>query len=172
VHLTDGSEAVRHLLPEPGGTGAGGSDAGMTPTSVCNDVIVDPAGNVWFTDSSHGRILRIPSASVMTPNSASVWLSHPLITAPAFGANGIDFVDGKLVVANSDSGSLVVVDPTSENPASTIRAIELTEDGSPVTLCTPDGLQAVPNTSDIIVNENGMCGKRHARILRATLELN
>ncbi len=67
----------------------------------------------------------------MTPNSASVWLNVPEIGPPmpgGFGANGLDLVGDSLIIANGD---LVAVDPTSNNPASTVRVISLTLDGAP-----------------------------------------
>lgn len=168
VELGTGREAVRHAIPEPNE---------QAPASICNDVIVDPSGDVWFTDSTFGRILRIQDEAVRSANSAEVWLRHELLAPPpsenptAFGANGLELVDGMLVVSNSEAGALVVVDPASATPEDSIQKVSLTEDGAPLTLCTPDGLRVVPETSELIIMENGLCGARHGRILRATLTL-
>lgn len=183
VDLDDGTEVVRHALPNPGSVTDAGADAAAdsgdagAPASVatfCNDVVVAQNGNIFVTDSS-GRIFRILAADARTANSADVWLSDPEI-APAqpggFGANGIDIVGGQLIIASGDH--LVAVDPNSNTPASSVRHINLTEAGAAATLCGPDGLQAVPNsTTDLIVVENGSCSATpdRDRVVRVTLDL-
>jgi len=188
VDLANGTEVVRHGVADPvasnadAGTDAGadagdagdaGGDAGAVsgPTAFCNDVVVQSSGNVFFTDSS-GRIFRIPDASVRTPNSAQVWLEDTALASPTpggFGANGLAFVGAQLVIANN---GLIAVDPDSTEPASTIQTISLTENGSPVTLCGPDGLETVPNSNtDLVVVENGSCAAARERVLRVSLTL-
>lgn len=192
VSLAEGTEVVRHAMPNPG-EGAD-ADAGVPPEgdagdagtpaapagtpTFCNDLIVDSTGNIFATDST-GRIFRVPAASATTANSASVWLEVPEIGAPepgGFGANGLDIVGDTLVIINIGSGSLVAVDPSSANPASTVRPISLTLDGAPATLCGPDGLETVPgSTTDVVVIENGGCpnppGGDGDRVVRVTLDL-
>jgi hypothetical protein len=193
VSLDDGTEVVRHAMPNPGsapapdaGTGpdaglvadAGASDAGSAPApapaSFCNDLIVDGTGNLFATDSS-GRIFRVPAANVLAPNSASVWLTGPA-AAPAmaggFGANGIDIVGGTMIIANGDG--LWALNPNAPDAASTARKLNLTLDGAPATLCGPDGLQAVPGSStDLVVVENGSCNTMgdSDRVVRIQLSL-
>jgi sugar lactone lactonase YvrE len=186
VSLDDGTEVVRHAMPNP--VGAGATDAGAPPdagadsgvdagdgtappaagevSTFCNDLILDPTGNLFATDSS-GRIFRVPSAEVMTPNRASVWLSGDALGPP----NGLDIVGNRLVIAN---GGLVAVDPNSNNPLATLKTISLTLDGAPVTLCGPDGLQTVPgSTTDLVVVENGSCNPNgdSDRVVRIQLDL-
>jgi hypothetical protein len=195
VSLDDGSEVVRHAMPNRGDSAGGdagpspegdaGADDAGTPVqpapgapTFCNDLIVDSSGNLFATDSS-GRIFRVPAANAMTANSASVWLDVPQIGPPmpgGFGANGLDIVGGSLVIINIGSGGLVAVDPESANPASTVRTISLTLDGAPATLCGPDGLETVPgSTTDVVVIENGGCanppGGDGDRVVRVTLDL-
>lgn len=183
VNLDTGVETVRHELPDPvapGGdagadAGADAGDAGAVAarTSFCNDVIVVPNGNIFITEST-GRVFRILNNSVDEDNSATVWLEHPAIspaTPTGFGANGIDFVDNRLVISNGETGELVSVNPGSNNPGPTVEVIALTEAGTAVTLCGPDGLQAVPGTNDLVVVENGFCGSGRERVVRVTLDL-
>jgi hypothetical protein len=195
VSLDNGAPVVRHAMPNPGSTGSTGAldagapgdagadagDAGAAPpvappagvSTFCNDLILDSAGNILASDSS-GRIFRVPAANVMTPNSASVWLSVPEIGPPmpgGFGANGLDIVGNWLVIAN---GGLVAVNPNSNNPASTVRAISLTLDGAPATLCGADGVESIPgSTTDLVVVENGSCNPNgdSDRVVRITLDL-
>jgi sugar lactone lactonase YvrE len=184
VDLANGTEAVRHAVPNPGASGPdAGADAGDAgpdagdagtaaagPTAFCNDVVVQSTGNVFFTDSS-GRIFRIPSASVRNPNSAQVWLEGPAVSSPTpggFGANGLAFVGDQLIIANTDH--LIAVAPDSNNAASTVRTIPLTENGSAVSLCGPDGLETVPNSNtDLVVVENGSCAAARDRVVRVSL---
>ncbi|HKO89931.1 MAG TPA: hypothetical protein VJU61_02195, partial [Polyangiaceae bacterium] len=193
VDLDDGTETVRHAMPNPGASAAdagtpaadAGSDAGDAGTApaptpgvatFCNDLVVSSSGVIYATDSTGGRIFRVPAANVITPNSAEVWLSVPEIGPPmpgGFGANGIDLVGDSLVIAN---GNLVAVDPASSNPASTVRVFNLTLNGAAATLCGPDGLQTVPGSStDVVVVENGGCanppGGDGDRVVRVTLDL-
>jgi sugar lactone lactonase YvrE len=184
VDLANGTEAVRHAVPNPGASNAdagldagvdGGADAGDAgasagATAFCNDVVVQSSGNVFFTDSS-GRVFRIPSASVRTPNSAQVWLEGSSVAPPTpggFGANGLALVGDQLIIGNTDR--LIAVDPDSNNAASTVRSISLTEAGAAVTLCGPDGLETVPNSNtDLIVVENGSCTAARDRVVRVSL---
>jgi hypothetical protein len=198
---TPGAEVVRHAMPNPGASAAldagssdagssdaGGSDASSADASAdagivapagvasfCNDIIIDPdTQDVLATDSNGGRIFRVRSANVLTANRAEIWLSAPSLAAPAgggYGANGLDFAGGSLITCISN-GDLIAIDPTSSDPASTLRTVTLTGGG----LCGPDGLQAVPGSpNDIVVIENGSCanppGGDGDRVSRVTLDL-
>jgi sugar lactone lactonase YvrE len=166
LSLDDGSEVVRHELTAAGST-----------SFFCNDILVDPAGNVWATESFAGIVYRIPSADVMTADSAEIWLEGGEAAPPmpgGFGANGLALVGGQLIVANGGTGTLFAVDPASSDPAADARRITLTEGSAttPVTLCGPDGLLAVPGSSDeLIVVENGGCTPSAPRIVKITLDL-
>ena len=162
IKLADGTESVRHA---------------MSPTSLCNDLIVDPSGNVWATDSFGGNIYRIASADALKANSAKVWLNDPKITPPmgGFGANGIALVSGKLfisVTASStitvpEAGLLVSADPAAATPSLTV--VNLTEGGAPAKLSGPDGIEALSETELLIV-ENGFIPPNKARLIKATFD--
>ncbi len=181
VDLDDGTQSVRHDLPNPvpagdADAGVDGGDAGdaggaAPRATFCNDVRLTPQNDLLVTDSFGGRIFRIPSADVLTANSAEVWLTAPQI-APAnetaFGVNGLDFVGGSLIVASG--AELFVINPAS--PATNIQSIDLTLNGAAATLCGPDGLVAVPGTTDqLVVVENGFCGTPAPRVIKITLDL-
>jgi hypothetical protein len=182
VDLDDGTETVRHDLPNPAApavdadAGVDGGDAGDAGAAApratfCNDVRLTPQNDLLVTDSFGGRIFRIPSANVLTANSATVWLTAPEIApanATAFGVNGLDFVGGSLIVASG--AQLFVINPAS--PATNIQSIDLTLDGAAATLCGPDGLIAVSGTTDqLVVVENGFCGTPAPRVIKITLDL-
>jgi hypothetical protein len=182
VDIDTGLERVRHAMPDPVvagidpnvdvDAGADVGDAGTPPgvSTFCNDLIVAPDGDVFATDSS-GRVFRVEDAEAEEENSATVWLESPAITVPnGFGANGIDVVGDHLIISSNDT--LVAVDPDSDDPASTVQVLSLSEDGAQATLCGPDGLQTVPNsTNRLVVIENGSCDAQRERVIMVTLRL-
>lgn len=165
VSLDDGSEVVRHDLT-----------AESAESLFCNDILVDPVGNIWATESQVGIIFRIAADDALTANSAIAWLRGGEAAPPpdGFGANGIAVVDGRLVVSNVGSGTLFTVDPESQDPAANVRRIVLSEEGrdGDITLCGPDGLLGVPGSDGgLIVVENGGCSPAAPRIIRITLDI-
>jgi len=72
----------------------------------------------------------------------------------------------------ASGGTLVAVDPQSDNPASTVQVLSLGENGAAATLCGPDGLQTVPGSdNEIVVIENGFCPEARERVVKVTLDL-
>lgn len=165
VRLADAREVVRHALPKAG-----------DKAPMCNDVIVSPAGDVWLTDSALGRVFRVARESALHANSAELWLDGGPVAPPpsgGSGANGIEWLEGKLVIANVGRGTLVRADPESSTPSQSARVVELREAGSdaPVTLCSPDGVERVPgSTNEVLVVENGGCSRKAPRIVRVRFD--
>jgi hypothetical protein len=182
VDIDTGLERIRHAMPDPlvdgvepdadAGAAADAGDAGAPAgaSTFCNDLIVAPDGDIFATDSS-GRVFRVDESAAEEENSARVWLESPAITVPnGFGANGIDVVGDHLIISSNDT--LVAVDPESDDPASTVQVLSLSEDGAQATLCGPDGLQTVPNsTNRLVVIENGFCDAQRERVIMVTLRL-
>jgi sugar lactone lactonase YvrE len=164
VSLDDGEEVVRHALEAEG-------EASL----FCNDLIVDPDGNLWVTESIAGIVYRIDADDVMDENSAEIWMNGGLADPPqgGFGANGLVLAGDMLIVANVNNGTLFAVDPESTNPVADARLITLREgNDANVILCGPDGLLGVPGQDDeIIVVENGGCMPAAPRVVRITLDL-
>jgi sugar lactone lactonase YvrE len=164
VKLADAKEVVRHALPPL---------EGKAP--FCNDVIVSPDGALWITDSAGGRLFRVPAGSALQPNSAEAWLTGGEIGPPpagGSGANGLEWMDGKLIVANVGRGTLVEIDPNSTEASRGARTLTLVDaqTRAPVTLCSPDGLERPPGTKDrLVVVENGGCAAKAPRISEVTL---
>ncbi len=155
---TDGTEVVRHALPD----GAAQGDAGAGTPAFCNDLIVTPDGDILASESFNGLIYSVPAANVMTADSAVVWSSAPELGPDpdsGFGVNGLELVGDMLVFAN---GGLFVMDPDSPDSA---EAITLTG-ADPLFLGGPDGLAVVPgSTTELVVADNG------GRIIKVTLDL-
>jgi sugar lactone lactonase YvrE len=164
VRLSDAAEAVRHTLPPLGDKPA-----------FCNDVIVDPTGVVWVTESAGGRVFRVPAASALAANSADAWLTGGAIGPPpsgGSGANGIEWLEGRLIVANVGVGTLVELDPASTATDRGARIISLVDAAhAPVTLCSPDGVERVPGSKNaLVVVENGGCASKTPRVVEVTLD--
>lgn len=165
VQLSDAKEVARHALPALDGK-----------APFCNDVIVSPDGALWITDSAGGRIFSVAAGAALQPDSAQAWLTGGDIGPPASGgsgANGLEWMDGKLIVANVGRGTLVELDPQSQAPNRGARVIALfdAQTRAPVTLCSPDGLERAPSSAnDLIVVENGGCAAKAPRISQITLE--
>jgi sugar lactone lactonase YvrE len=166
VRLTDAHEVVRHALPALDGK-----------PPFCNDVIVATDGNVWLTESASGRVFRIAADAALRPDSAESWLVGGEIGPPpssGSGANGIEQLGRHLIVANVGRGTLVALDPESQAAERGARTIELVdaETQAPIRLCSPDGLETVPGSTDtLVVVENGGCETKTARISQVTLAL-
>lgn len=164
VGMEDGEEVVRHVLAADG-------EASL----FCNDLLVDPAGNLWVTESGAGLLYRIDAASALTENSAQLWMNGGLAAAPegGFGANGIALAGDVLIVSNTGNGTLFAVETASTNPAIEARPIALFEGNTGnVQLCGPDGLIAVPGAEDeIVVVESGDCAAAQPRVVRIALRL-
>jgi sugar lactone lactonase YvrE len=164
VQLADATEVVRHPLPKAGNA-----------APFCNDVIVSPDGAVWVTDSAGGRVFRISNEDATQAGAAAVWLAGGEIAPPptgGSGANGLEWVDGHLVIANVGRGTLVEVDPASTEPGRHAEVITLTDEitKQPVTLCSPDGVERVPGSArDVLVVENGGCATKTPRVVKVTL---
>ena len=75
VALADGAELARH--PFAGGAG------------FCNDLVLDPDGNLYATDSFGDRLMVLAAADRMTDGSeATEWLSDTAFESDGFGLNG------------------------------------------------------------------------------------
>jgi len=166
VRLSDGQQVVRHALPRA-----------EDKAPFCNDVIVSPDGALWLTDSAVGRVFRVAPERALEPGSAEVWAAGDELRPPpsgGSGANGLDWIEGKLVVANVGRGTLVQLDPASSDAARGARLIALQDPqaSAPVILCSPDGVERVPGSSDkLVVVENGGCPAKQPRIIEVTVRL-
>jgi streptogramin lyase len=158
INLSDGEVAVRH---------------DMAGNALCNDIVVDPAGNLWATDSFGGAIYRVPAAVASSNAAASLWLQHPLLEPPpmGFGANGIALAGQRLFVSVTSPGTLVRIDPSSDEPEDTIENVVLIERGASgsVTLSGPDGVYALSST-ELLVVENGLADPSLPRLIEVTLD--
>jgi sugar lactone lactonase YvrE len=156
--LANASIAVRHELP-----------AG----SLCNDIVLDAAGNLLITESLIGQVFRVDAANALTANSAQLFLAPPEIappTAGAAGANGLAVIGGVLFVANTNAGALVRFDLTAADVAGSASVVTLSEGAiAGAILSGPDGLLPISDTQLLVV-ENGFAGAGNTRLVRVDLD--
>ncbi len=158
LSLVDASIAVRHELPDG---------------SLCNDIVLDAAGNLLLTESLVGQVFRIAAADALTPNSAQLFLATPEIappTAGAAGANGLAIAGGILFVANTNAGALVRFDLAAANVAASASVVTLREGAvAAAILSGPDGVLPLSDTQLLVV-ENGFAGAGNTRLVRVDLD--
>jgi sugar lactone lactonase YvrE len=158
LSLDDGTVEVRHELPA---------------VSFCNDILLEPDGDILFTETFAGRVYRIAAADALTPDSADVWLADATIEPPmpgTFGANGLALVGGRLFIAVTSKGTLVRVDPTAADPASTATVVNLTEGTTTnAPLSGPDGILRLSD-DELLVVENGFAAPGNERLVKVTFD--
>lgn len=164
IDLESRDVVARHEL-EP-------SDAG----AFCNDMVMSPDGSLWVTESFGGRIFRIAAEDLEDDNSAELWLEAQQLAPPqagGFGVNGVTLLNGQLFTVVSDRGTLLMIDPTLDDPGSgDLREVQLTSDGDEIELVRPDGVTAVPGSrTDLLVVENGFTVEGGKKLVRVRLDL-
>ena len=117
---------------------------------ICNDLVIDPRGNLYVTDSITGRIHRLAAGG----SALEVWSADPAFapaTAGEFTVNGADFdpVSNSLYAVKSSTGDLFRVPLEPSGAAGAPEKIALDRP-----LVNPDGLR-VWNDSTLFVVENG-----------------
>ncbi len=134
ISLTDGSQLARHPM--------------IGDTSICNDITLDDAGNVYFTDSFQPHILRVAAADKLTDNQAAVWAINDdwAVGANQFGLNGIDIADGTIYAAHTQNNAVYRIPIAGDGSAGTI--VQLNLDRTPAGL---DGLKVMADGSLLFV---------------------
>jgi sugar lactone lactonase YvrE len=109
--------AAGHTDPTTRGVyrvGRDGSAAPIPGTEAIlfpNDLTFDKRGNLYVTDAAGGAVWRIGRNG-----SVELWTDHPLLQGTGnlglgfpYGANGIAFSHGRVIVANTERGMLVAI---------------------------------------------------------------
>jgi sugar lactone lactonase YvrE len=127
-------------FPLPGGLG------------ICNELVRDPRGNLYVTDSITGRIHRLPAGGV----ALEVW-SDDAAFAPTmmgeFTVNGADHdpASDSLFVVKSSTGELFRVPIAASGEAGAPIPIALDR-----ALHGPDGLRVLDAATLVVVEEGGL----------------
>ncbi len=126
----------------------------------CNDVAVDPDGNIYATDSFGGRIVRVAAADTDADGNVEEWLKDDLLAGNEmnpFGANGIVYHEGVLVVVNFSKGTVVLVPiDDADGSAGTPISVALTNaKDEAVTLQGPDGVKVLDAANDVLILVEG-----------------
>lgn len=93
-------------------TGAASRFAGSEAIFIANDVAFDKRGNIYVTDSATGNLWRIGRNGAAEPwlvGDANLRGTGVLGLGVDVGANGIEFYNGDLFVANTEKFSVVRV---------------------------------------------------------------
>jgi sugar lactone lactonase YvrE len=143
----------------------------LSATGFCNDIVVDTDGTVYVTETFGGSVYKIEADEALTANSAESWLTVPAIAPPmgGFGANGITILGQRMVIANTSTPQLVLVDYKASNPGSTAEVISLTRNGTAYTPSGPDGLTKLSET-ELLVVENGFAAPNLPQVSKVTLD--
>lgn len=134
LSLEDGSVQASH--PLAGGFG------------VCNDMVIDPAGNVLITESFTNSLFTVKAADVLKNTDAEVWLSDASMAGLPndFGLNGLALDGSNLYVVSSSTGKLFRVPVNQDGSAGTPTTLNV----SPA-LNRPDGLALLSNNKVLVV---------------------
>lgn len=94
--------------------GRGGSAERIPGTEAIlfpNDLTFDKRGNLYVTDAAGGAVWRIGQNGLV-----ELWADHPLLQGTGdlglgfpYGANGIAFSHGRVIVSNTERGMLVAI---------------------------------------------------------------
>jgi sugar lactone lactonase YvrE len=135
--LADGRIVARHAFP-----------AGP---KTCNDVALDPAGNVYATDSASPRIVEVAATRKREDSPAEVWATDPTwaVQPGQFGLNGIIVVRGSLFVTHSQLNAIYELPIAANGASGPVRKLAL--DRVPNGL---DGLEVAADGNLIFVEFN------------------
>lgn len=115
-----------------------------------NDLTIDPAGNLYTTDSWTPRILRLPAGG----SALEEWINDPYLGADQWSLNGIDFDknNGVIYMVNQLLGKLfrIAIEPDGRAGAVTLIKTSLP-------LRRPDGLKVI-NPDTLATAEGGAGG--------------
>ncbi|GAA2622169.1 hypothetical protein SMC26_32850 [Actinomadura fulvescens] len=106
---------------------------------LANDIAVAPDGTAYVTDSFAPIVYRVPVGG-----AASVFVRDVRLSSDSYGANGIVWRSGRLIIGKYDDGTLWSV---STRNAATLRQVPLDR-----RLPAPDGLTLRPNGALTVVN--------------------
>ena len=108
----------------------------MPGGGFCNDLTIDPLGNVYVTDSWTPRILRLPAGG----SQLEEWINDPQLGVEKWSLNGID-VDrraGVIYTVNQLAGKLFRIAIQPDGSAGKVTLIETSR-----LLRRPDGLKVI-----------------------------
>jgi hypothetical protein len=113
-------------------------------THLANDMVLDPAGNLYVTDSYAQVILRLPVGG----EAFEIWSDSALYKADGqITLNGIVYRDGQILVTNANAGQLYRVNVDEDGSAGT--PVEITLDRA---ISGGDGMELLSNGDLLVVS--------------------
>jgi len=124
----------------------------FAPMAACGDLALDPAGNVYMSDSTTAKVVRVPAAALDEDSPVQSWADDPsFATEP--GALGLDGVahdgDQTLYLSNFTLGVIHEIEIEADGSAGAIRTLELERE-----LALPDGIRW--HQGELLVVEAGL----------------
>lgn len=138
--LNEGKTAIVGLALAGGAVRVRHAFAGTS--TLCNDLALDGAGNLYATDSFSPRILRVAADRKLVQDSAVEWATHaPWAVQPGqFGLNGIAVKGNDLYVAHTQNNAVYRVPIASGGAAGAVVQLTLNR--------TPNGLDGMKLAAD------------------------
>jgi sugar lactone lactonase YvrE len=138
--LNQGKTAIVGLALAGGAVRVRHAFAGTS--TLCNDLALDAAGNLYATDSFSPRILRVAADRKLVQDSAVEWATHaPWAVQPGqFGLNGIAVKGSDLYVAQTQNNAVYRVPIAAGGAAGAVTPLTLNR--------TPNGLDGMKLAED------------------------
>jgi streptogramin lyase len=122
---------------------AKGSYAFPGGTGTCNDMAIDGAGNLYATDTSGARVVRLKAGA----GAMDQWAADPLLAS----ADGIVVMgDGNVYVNTFASGTLVKIPIGADGSAAQPTKLELSRP-----IARPDGMRSISATKILLIEGDG-----------------
>jgi sugar lactone lactonase YvrE len=117
-------------------TGAARSSYDFPGGGFANDLTIDPAGNLYVTDSWTPRILRLPAGG----SALEEWTNDPQLGVEQWSLNGIDYDkdSGVIYTVNQLKGKLFRIAVEPDGSAGRVTLIHTSQE-----LRRPDGLKVI-----------------------------
>ncbi|HEX4348278.1 MAG TPA: hypothetical protein VHZ73_11950 [Vicinamibacterales bacterium] len=120
-----------------------GSYAFPGGTGTCNDMAIDKVGNLYATDTSGARVLRLKAGAT----TMDQWAADPLLNS----ADGIVVMgDGNVYVNTFGTGTLVKIPIGTDGAAGAPAKLDLSRP-----LVRPDGMRSVSATRMLLIEGDG-----------------
>jgi sugar lactone lactonase YvrE len=120
-----------------------------TDKGVCNDIAVDPQGNVYATDTSNLEIVRLKKGST----ALEVWAGNGAFGPPRSVLDGICVIGNRIYANTLGTSKLFTVPIKPDGTAGTVAEVKLDRE-----ISHPDGMRSF-GKSDVLIIEGGSGGR-------------
>ena len=124
---------------------------GFGAPGFCNDITLDADGNIYATDSTGNRLVRVAADDALMDTPVQTWSEDAIFAVPMgqYGVNGIAwFPDDVLRVVNYYDGRLYEIPVAEDGSAGAVTTV-----AAESLLANPDGI--LRDGADLLVVEGG-----------------